>query len=73
MAEITLSEYELIKEIGSGASGKVWLAQSLTGVYRAVKIVRRDNFDDAKPYEREFTGITRYEPISRNLPESRTP
>jgi serine/threonine protein kinase len=65
MAKITISGHELIKEIGAGASGRVWLARSLTGVYRAVKIVRRDKFDDAKPYEREFTGITEYEPISR--------
>ena len=65
MAEITISNYELIKEIGAGASGKVWLARSLTCTYRAIKIVHRDKFDDAKPYEREFTGITSYEPISR--------
>jgi serine/threonine protein kinase len=65
MAKVTISGHELIKEIGSGASGRVWLAQSLTGTYRAVKIVRRDKFDDAKPYEREFAGITEYESISR--------
>jgi serine/threonine protein kinase len=32
---------------------------------RAVKIVYRDRFHDARPYEREFIGILRVEPLSR--------
>jgi serine/threonine protein kinase len=34
-------------------------------VRRAVKVVYRDRFNDARPYEREFTGILRIEPLSR--------
>jgi hypothetical protein len=30
-----------------------------------VKIVYRDSFKDARPYEREFAGIRRFEPLSR--------
>jgi len=37
---------------------------------RAVKIVYRSNFEDAKPYEREFKGIQKFEPISRSHPAS---
>jgi len=44
----------------------VWLARSTVGTYRAVKVVYRDNFKDARPYEREFSGIQKYEPISRS-------
>jgi hypothetical protein len=35
---------------------------------RAVKIIRRDNFEDPRPFQREFDGIRRYEPISRGHP-----
>ncbi|MBI4664728.1 MAG: protein kinase, partial [Verrucomicrobia bacterium] len=33
--------------------------------YRAVKIVYRNRFDHDRPYEREFQGIQRFEPVSR--------
>jgi WD40 repeat protein len=36
------------------------------GTYRAVKIVSRRSFPDDRPYEREFNGIKRFEPISRS-------
>ena len=38
----------------------------MIGAYRAVKIVYRANFEEAGPYEREFAGIKRFEPISRS-------
>ena len=37
-------EHELLRRIGSGSHGEVWLARSVTGQYRAVKIVRRAAF-----------------------------
>jgi WD40 repeat protein len=36
------------------------------GTLRAVKVVRRDHFESDRPYEREFAGIQRYEPVSRS-------
>ena len=54
--------------VGSGAFGEVWLARSLTGSLRAIKVVRREDFDSGGSYEREFHGIQRYEPISRQHP-----
>src|SRR5262245_19681936 len=55
--------------IGRGAYGEVWLAQhTRLGTLRAVKIVRLDQFGDARPFQREFDGIRCYEPISRGHP-----
>src|SRR5262249_11054712 len=51
------------------AYGEVWLARhARLGTLRAVKIVRRDQFSDARPLQREFDGIRRYEPLSRGHP-----
>ena len=58
-----IPEYKLLRRTGAGAYGEVWLAQTLTGIHRAVKIVRRNQFEDIRPYEREFKGITEYEPV----------
>jgi hypothetical protein len=51
--------------IGRGAFGEVWIARSVTGVMRAVKVVWRDDYDHSDAFEREFEAIKRYEPISR--------
>lgn len=61
----SVPDHELIRPIGKGSYGEVWLAKSLTGTYRAVKIVRRGSFSDGRPFEREFRGLKRFEPISR--------
>ena len=58
-------DHELIRPIGRGSYGEVWLARNIMGVWRAVKVVTRANFDSDRPFEREFAGIQRYEPISR--------
>jgi serine/threonine protein kinase len=62
-------DYELIRRIGHGAYGDVWLARSqATSALRAAKIVWRHTFEDAKPFQREFAGIQRFERISREHP-----
>jgi serine/threonine protein kinase/cytochrome c-type biogenesis protein CcmH/NrfG len=62
-------DYELIRRIGSGAYGEVWLARSkATGAFRAAKIVWRHAFEDDRPFRREFEGIKRFEQISREHP-----
>jgi WD40 repeat protein len=55
----------MLRCIGSGSYGEVWLARNATGQYRAAKVLYRDRFESDRPYEREFAGITRFEPISR--------
>ena len=52
--------------IGRGNYGEVWLAQNVMGTYRGVKVVHRSSFDNDGPYEREFAGIRKFEPISRS-------
>lgn len=66
--DILIPDYTLIKRVGSGAYGEVWLAQSVTGAYRAVKIVWREDFELTRTFHREFLGIQQFEPISRGHP-----
>ena len=60
-----IPDFRLLRPIGSGSYGEVWLARSVIGAYRAIKIVRRDHFDSEKSFEREFRGIEAFEPASR--------
>jgi WD40 repeat protein len=60
-----IPDHQLLQRIGRGSYGEVWLARSLTGAYRAVKIVYRQAFDHDRPFDREFSGIEKFEPISR--------
>ncbi|HTL57849.1 MAG TPA: serine/threonine-protein kinase [Candidatus Limnocylindrales bacterium] len=61
----TIPDHELLRRIGGGSYGEVWLARNVVGTLRAVKIVSRGNFSEAYPFEREFKGIQKYEPVSR--------
>jgi serine/threonine protein kinase/Tfp pilus assembly protein PilF len=61
-------DYELLRCIGRGSYGDVWLARNVLGQCRAVKFVYRSRFIDPRPFEREFEGIQRFEPISRSHP-----
>src|SRR5262245_1289569 len=58
-------DHELLRPIGGGSYGEVWLARNAMGTYRAVKVVYRSRFDNDRPFEREFSGIQKFEPISR--------
>lgn len=61
-----IPDHVMLRRIGRGSYGEVWLAKNALGTYRAVKVVYREAFDSDRPYEREFSGIQRFEPISRS-------
>jgi WD40 repeat protein/tetratricopeptide (TPR) repeat protein len=63
-----IADHQLLRIIGRGAYGDVWLARSATGAYRAVKIVHRARFENIRPFDREFAGMRRFEPVSRTHP-----
>jgi serine/threonine protein kinase len=62
----SIPDHELLRPIGEGSYGEVWLARNKLGTLRAVKVVYRRTFEDARPFEREFRGIQKFEPISRS-------
>jgi serine/threonine protein kinase len=59
-------DHELLRLIGRGSSGEVWLARNAIGSCRAVKIVRKENFSRGQPFDREFAGVQKFEPVSRS-------
>jgi WD40 repeat protein len=56
-----IPDLTLLRRIGHGSYGDVWIARTLTGIYRAVKVVARARFEDERPFLRELDGITRFQ------------
>ena len=67
-ANPAIPDHEVLRKIGGGAYGEVWLARGVTGALRAVKVVWREDFEDERTFEREFEGILKFEPMSRDHP-----
>src|SRR5665213_742447 len=65
-ASPSVPDHELLRLIGRGAYGEVWLARNAIGTLRAVKIVHRQSFERSEHFEREFKGLIKFEPISRS-------
>jgi CHASE2 domain-containing sensor protein len=64
-----IPDHDLLRRVGQGAYGEVWLARDVIGTYHAVKVVDRKSFrNEAAPFEREFRGIQKFTPISRSHP-----
>jgi formylglycine-generating enzyme required for sulfatase activity len=60
------STYEILRLIGHGAYGEVYLARDASGTFRAVKVIFRESFDDERPFEREYEGICKFERVTRS-------
>lgn len=65
---VSVPDHTLLRCIGRGAYGEVWLARDAIGSFHAVKLVFRKSFTSDTPFEREFSGMQKYTPISRNHP-----
>ena len=63
-----IPNHRMIRCIGRGAYGEVWLARDEIGTHHAVKVIYRRSFSSPAPYEREFRGIQKFTPISRSHP-----
>jgi serine/threonine protein kinase len=57
---LSIPDHELLRCIGRGSYGEVWLARNTMGTYRAVKVVYRKSFADQRPFEREVSGIRKF-------------
>jgi len=63
-----IPDHRLLRPIGEGSSGQVWLARNVMGEYRAVKVIRRPSEGPDSAFRREFDGLRRFEPVSRGHP-----
>src|SRR6202011_2765274 len=58
-------DHELLRVIGRGAYGEIWMARTVIGGVRGVKIVYPSTFERERAFLREFKGMSAFEPISR--------
>ena len=60
-----IPDYDLIKLIGEGGFGQIWMGKDALGLYRAIKIIRYDDSKSLESYQAEHNGIRHYVPYSR--------
>jgi serine/threonine protein kinase len=60
-----IPEHELIRPIGGGSCGTVWLARNALGTFRAVKIIQPEFSRFHGSLQSELRGVLKFEPISR--------
>ncbi|MCP5538110.1 MAG: protein kinase [Akkermansiaceae bacterium] len=69
-----ITNHDLIRAIGEGGFGEVWLARTVTGKLRAVKVVRREQFEQNEGadadvehlFQLEFEGVKKFEDVALN-------
>lgn len=63
---VTIPDHTLLRCIGEGAYGQVWLARNTIGLFHAVKVIFKNRFGTEEPYQRAFRGIQKFMPVSRS-------
>jgi len=58
-------DHILIRRVGRGSGGEVWLARNALGTCRAVKIVYGRALGHSQ-FDHEFEGVLKFEPVSRS-------
>ena len=58
----------LLRCVGKGAYGEIWVARNAVGLLHAVKVVYRVAFGSDEPFDREFRGVQKFMPVSRLHP-----
>ena len=64
--QVAIPDHTLLRCIGEGAYGQVWLARNAIGLHHAVKVLYRNRFSTETPYVRALRGIQKFMPISRS-------
>lgn len=62
---LPIPEHELIRPIGSGSGGTIWLARNALGTFRAVKIIQAESSQRRSSFQSELNGVLKFEPVSR--------
>ena len=55
-----IPNHEVLRCIGEGSYGQVWLARSVFGNYLAIKFVFRDGFSNRLPFDREWCAVRKF-------------
>jgi serine/threonine protein kinase len=59
-----IPDHELLRQIGKGGFGQVWLARTVTEGFRALKIIDRSTFGNSGIFTKEFEALKTFESLS---------